>query len=186
MIWESWPWKQELLSHANNIENSVSAYSIKMTEEEYGSNEFKLERSIFYSAFIVRKLIENAKLTDHCSNYKIKTQVFLAKETEPTIRNYLGIEMGKDFKIQPSNEIEISIDKLMSELIHSFLLEWETDADGFLNAMFVSSYKNKKKRSLRIGFSDYCKAIRILANDEVTSNHYYLDPDTGKVTAKLM
>ena len=185
MIWESWPWKKELLVLANKLEELLDAYSSEQTEEEYCLTVFNLEKTIFYSAFIIRKLIENRKLTDKCSKQKIIVQVFLATDTQPSIRNTLGIEMGVDFNLEHNNSIEFPLGKLMNEIIHSFLLEWEVDSDGILKTIFISSYKNQKNRSIGLGFQDYLKAIRNIANDEVTSSQYYLDPETGKFIAKL-
>ena len=185
MIWESWPWKQELLAHANALENLLSAYSDELSEEEYYSTEFNLEKAIFYSAFIVRKLIENRKLTDDCSKQKVVVQVFLSKDTKPTIRNSSGVEMAVDFETTSSNLIELPISKLMSEIIHSFLLEWEMNSDDILQTIFISSYNNQKRRSIGLKFQDFLAVIRSVGNDEVSSSSFYLNPETGKITAKL-
>ncbi|WP_371397228.1 hypothetical protein [Fretibacter rubidus] len=185
MIWESWPWKQELLVHLKTIESSISLISIDQTEDEHNLWVFNLERAIFYSAYIVRKLIENRKLTDSCSNYKIKLSVHTAKRPNVTIHSALGFEMGQDFETQPRNIIELNIDKLMSELIHSSLLEWHSDDGESFTSMFISSYKNRNKRALKLDFSQYCKILYMVGNDEVTTSEFYLDSGSGKLEVKL-
>ena len=63
MILESHPWKQELLKHADSIDEILDNYTTTIEdEEELHLREFQLERAVFYSAYIIRKLIEQFAL----------------------------------------------------------------------------------------------------------------------------
>lgn len=72
MVYESYPWKQELLRQ----KKSIIKYN---THEEYlKPNDLAytmVERGIFYSAFIIRKLIDcNGKMSDAADNYTFRVQ----------------------------------------------------------------------------------------------------------------
>ncbi len=56
MIYESYPWKRDLLRDADIIER----WAAKKTDSEYRS--MLLEKKVFLSAFVIRKLIEDYKV----------------------------------------------------------------------------------------------------------------------------
>ncbi len=63
MIWESWPWKVELRRLSRAIK--AEAARIPSMDEVDQRSEFKLE------AFVIRKLIENKKITDKVAGYSL-------------------------------------------------------------------------------------------------------------------
>lgn len=185
MIWESWPWKQELLDHANVIGETLANYSDIETEgEDFSALEFRLERAVFYSAYIIRKLVENGKLTDTCSSQKVAVAVYKSIATEPSIRRSFGLEIGKNFESSENNKITLHLNALMSEIIHSFLLAWQSDKNGLVEGMFLSSYKNQNKRAILLKLDQYCDIIRSVGIDEVVRSHSSIDPETGTVERK--
>ena len=185
MILESWPWKQELLNHANVISETLVNYSsTDIEEEELGAMEFRLERAVFYSAYIIRKLIENGKLTDICSTQKISVSVYKSIATQPSIRKSFGLEMGRNFESFENNKITLQLDSLMSEIIHSFLLVWQRGDSGQLEGMLLSSYKNQTKRALLLKFDQLIEIIRSVGNDDVVKIDSSVDPETGEVVRK--
>lgn len=185
LILESWPWKQELLNHANVISETLVNYSsTDIEEEELGAMEFRLERAVFYSAYIIRKLIENGKLTDICSTQKISVSVYKSIATQPSIRKSFGLEMGRNFESFENNKITLQLDSLMSEIIHSFLLVWQRGDSGQLEGMLLSSYKNQTKRALLLKFDQLIEIIRSVGNDDVVKIDSSVDPETGEVVRK--
>lgn len=184
MIWESGPWKQELLEHANIIEKCIRSYSPKISERKHNRLQFKLERAIFYSVFIVRKLIENDKLTNTCSYQKIKVQRFKSKRTEASLRKSLGVEIGRDFEAFPEGEKEISIVDLLNQFIHSILLAWEINDEDVLIGMFVCSELGERKEAIQLSFAKFCEVIRSVGNDYVVLSVRFKAPETGKIISK--
>lgn len=83
-----------MLNHANIIDKTLEEYSfVDIEGERFGALEFRLERAVFYSAYIIRKLSENGKLTDICSTQKIEVAVYKSIATETSIRKSLGLEI---------------------------------------------------------------------------------------------
>ena len=67
MIYESYPWKQDLLRRRRLIQKYNSS-------ELHGKNDERaytvIEKAIFYSAFIIRKLIDcKGKVSDEVDEY---------------------------------------------------------------------------------------------------------------------
>ncbi len=59
MIHESYPWKQDLLRRKRLIQKYNNA---KMFEQEDSDTAYMIiEKAIFYSAFVIRKLIISAR-----------------------------------------------------------------------------------------------------------------------------
>lgn len=69
MILESWPWKQDLLRRKSLlIRYNTSDHLLENEERAYTT----IEKAIFYSAFIIRKLIDcGGKLSDEADKYSI-------------------------------------------------------------------------------------------------------------------
>ena len=62
MILESWPWKQDLLRRKSLLIRYNTSDHLLENEERAYTN---IEKAIFYSAFIIRKLIDcGGKLSD--------------------------------------------------------------------------------------------------------------------------
>lgn len=70
MIFESYPWKQDLRRRKNFLLKYNKADLFETNEE---STYTIIEKAIFYSAFIARKLIDcGGKLSDEAENYSMK------------------------------------------------------------------------------------------------------------------
>ena len=70
MINESYPWKQDLRKRRNLINKYNRA---ECFEKNFDATYTIIEKAIFYSAFIIRKLIDcGGKLSDESENYTLK------------------------------------------------------------------------------------------------------------------
>ena len=70
MIFESFPWKQDLRRRKNLIIKYNTAEHFKKNDD---ATYTVIEKAIFYSAFIIRKLIDcGGKLSDEAENYSLK------------------------------------------------------------------------------------------------------------------
>ncbi len=83
-MYESAPWRTELLKHALVLEE---APYWPMDEVP-----FDLERSLYYSAVVLRKLIEDGKLTDKfcAQSLSLTTHKSLAPDSSSIWRNMPG------------------------------------------------------------------------------------------------
>lgn len=145
-----------------------------------------MERSLFYSAFVIRKLMEGSKLTDRVSALKIDVSIFEAiqQQNDHILRTVGHFEFGRDYKERPSHKIQMKLSDLTSEIIHSFPLLWCCDERGFLNGFFVSSFRNEKRRLLHVPLHKYAEKIDIVANDDVLFTAIEMDPSSGNIKAE--
>ncbi len=68
MVYESYPWKQDLLRRKRLILNYNTAEHFAKNED---STYTVLEKAVFYSAFIIRKLIDcRGKLSDDADHMR--------------------------------------------------------------------------------------------------------------------
>ena len=100
------------------------------------------------------------------------------------MRDFYSLGSGRNFEDVERNRVMLRLDALMSEIIHSFLLVWKLDDEGLTQGMFLSSYKNKSKRAILLGFDRFDDILRSVAKDEVVESHFILDPKQGKFFRK--
>lgn len=157
MIHESYPWKKELAQHAKVIRTIVSKNPDKIP--------FRIERALFYSSFIVRKLIENRKITDKCSNQCLKVILF---ETEPEPVESAFRDMPGHFHLKEEADgetLRMPIDDISCEIIHSYGLIWTNDDSEKLHHAIVSSYRNQGKRAIALSLLDWASSLDNIAED---------------------
>jgi len=174
MIWESSLWKRELETQASVLNTA------KLDRDE--SVPFDVERALFYTAFIVRKLLENNKLTDGTANELVSVDVFDAKSDRSqrlSVQASGFFELGEEFDDTSKNSIQMKFGDLASEIIHSFALIWEVSEHENLVGAFVSSYRNHKKRAVHVSFNDWISLLKKIIEDEVTNVVVKVDPSTG-------
>lgn len=135
MIHESGPWKKEIESCARDL--------LPFKTDCMDDVPFKLERALFLSAFIVRKLRESHKLTDKVASQKLK--VFFHEAIDRKRLAHLrempgGLEIGEDFAGHGTSG-EASLLNVANQIIHSLALTWVVNDDGFAEGFFVCSDK---------------------------------------------
>lgn len=78
MVYESYPWKRDLLRRKNLILRYNTKNQIAKNEEAAYS---VIEKGIFYSAFIIRKLIDCAgKTSDEVNRYQLTTEAVMPRK----------------------------------------------------------------------------------------------------------
>ncbi|MFC6196856.1 hypothetical protein [Ponticaulis profundi] len=179
MLTETALWKTELSSLKTNL------LSVSIADDE--SVLFSLERSLYYSALVVRKLLENRRLTDKLAMHELSVSVFRARpenvsEVIRTATRYF--EIGKDFDENPENKIRLKLSKICSEIIHSFALIWALDESGSIDSVIVSSHINQNDRAILLSLSDWETILQSIVDDEVLEVDVRRDSKTGKVVRR--
>jgi hypothetical protein len=161
MISESYPWKRDLLRDADIIER----WAAKKTNSEY--RFMLLEKKIFLSAFVVRKLIEDRKLTDAIKEYSISCRVFPARGTDVDIMNWHHIDEHYDLSSQ--QRADTNIKSIASQIIHNliFIFEFIKEGSSPISGFVVASDWGKDKQLYGVTLTDYLIAIRSVGNDWV-------------------
>ena len=146
-MYESSPWKEDL----KRRRQLLLQYN---TKEHFEKDEDKaytvIEKAIFYSAFIIRKLLDcNGKMSDEADQYAIKVTEW--KPTRKITVMHRWPREGK-FDWEEGKTKNVLGNKVCNWLIHSFVFFTEVNEDGTIESFFVSSdYDNN---------SDYLQKAR--------------------------
>lgn len=178
MIAESYPWKRDLLRDADIIER----WAAKKTDSEYRS--MLLEKKVFLSAFVVRKLIEDYKLTDNIKEHSIPCRVYPARGTDVDIMNWYKIDEHYDLSSQ--QRADISIKSVVSQIIHNlvFMFEFIEERSSPISGFVVASDWGKDKQLYGVTLTDYLSAMRLVGNDWVKEQRAERTKDGWKISQR--
>lgn len=189
MIWESEPWKKELRKFSELIK-TISDQEIQYCEESKEDHQnpfFELEKSLFLSGFILRKLIENKKITRRVSDAFILLEAFDALPNVETVVSYITnplYDVQRRYDLKNPQEFRCSAHDLAGEIIHSFGLAWVVSEDGRVDGLYLCSYKNEKKRALFLPIGTYVRVLNRIADDEAVGMRVWKKP-SGKYGTEI-
>lgn len=181
MIYESFPWKQDLKKQIKLILKYNNTKKILSDEEKSFS---LVEKAIFYSAFIVRKLMDcPTKLSDDACQYSIGVKKIRPLKSI-NLRCYWPEVDSHDWENESS--ITIRARSICNFLIHSYVFFFEFDEEFGIKSFYVSSDYDKNKTLYKISMSDWIRYIDFIATDSVVSATLIYDDKTKeyKCTAK--
>ncbi len=176
MIRESYPWKRDLLRDADIIER----WAAKKTDSEYRS--MLLEKKVFLSAFVIRKLIEDHKITDQITECSILCRVYPARGTEVDIMNWHDID--EHYDLSSEQRADINIKSFANQIIHNlvFMFEGSEERSSPISGFVVASDRGKDKQLYGVTLSAYLSAMRSVGNDWVTELHAERIKDGWKIS----
>jgi len=171
VIYESWFWKRELIDLIGQLE-AWSPKQAESWEEDHWSGEanFRLERSIFFSALAVRRLVESHKISDSLLKRNITFTTFPASIKGPTkITHFKGADdllAEYDFgKPEPQSFLP---HRLVSEVVHSMTLEFYiNDTEDTVEGFFLSSEFNNYKRLIDVPSRKWLDFLNTVIVDNV-------------------
>lgn len=180
MIHESAQWKAEIKRHRDLI----LRWRVKMQLERAF---FYVERGIFISAFCVRKLIENRKVTDSLARRSVAVKCMPAKMqvSKSVVDSFGSPDILKLYDFGSYSNYSISVYELMSQFIHSHAIGYGCDESDRLDEVIVASYKISDEKAYIIGIDDFCDILSIVLENEI--NEYSSNLDEGgrvKLTVK--
>lgn len=170
MIFESGPWKEDLLSyHSKIIEYSSSKY-FQNDDEDSDKAYSILEKSIFYSAFVIRKLVDSkTKLSDEADHYALKVEMVESRRHFDNLHNWIS-ENSHDWD-KPKKQTKQGKD-VCSWLIHSLIFEFAFYDDGqSVEGFFVSSDLDSDKCLYHVTLNDWLSYIDFIRLDDVSELH---------------
>jgi hypothetical protein len=179
MIYESTPWRAELGRHRH----SISTWA-KKTHTRRGYTQ--VEKGIFLSAFVMRKLIENRKVTDRIRNKVMRCKSHRAfQPLSDRVSRFHGIfAIDREYDLSKAVDVQLSLFDLASEIMHSYVFDPKLDDKGEFIEFFINSYRNRDDRVLSVNLAAYCEAIDLVISDKVESIKVWKDPMTGRVHAE--
>ncbi|MGB2931932.1 MAG: hypothetical protein WBE08_08850 [Methyloceanibacter sp.] len=171
VIFESWFWKRELFGHLSAFIAWGPKQIAEYRKDKWGGEScFQLERSIFYAALAMRRLIDSHKVTDALRTRTSRLPIYRSlKEGPHTARSILGsVDILEHFDFANPESEAFSPYKLSSEILHSFTFEFiSNDAEDDISSILVASEKNQFSRAVEIGKDQWIALLNAFIEDEV-------------------
>ena len=162
MIHESHPWEKQILADADVI----CRWAAKSTAPD--RRYMILERKIFVSAFSMRKLIENNKLTDRTKKLAVPCRAYPFRGTHIDFLNFHRLD--EHYNFSKEKRVSMNIKSLANQIIHSRIFHWQITEDcsrSPVSDFLVSSDHAMKKALYAISINDYISALRAIGKDVV-------------------
>ena len=169
MIHESYPWKQDLLRRKRlilkyncvNLLSDDSAYTV-------------IEKAVFYSAFIIRKLIDcRVKVSDEVDAYKFTLKGFRPRKNVDVMHRWPD-ENSHDWEHETTACTKLG-KAVCNWLIHPHIFFFGVDEDGKIDSFFVSSDYDRNKMLYRIELKDWIAYMEFVGNDCIVSMNMHSD-----------
>ena len=171
MIFESYPWRLQLLDIKEEIQDINTKENI---ESNYEYTRFILEKDIFLSAFIIRKLIDcKSKVIDKLRDYTFKVRTYQPIKRVDFFHRWSG---DGCFDLEKSSEIHVNEKLICNSLIHSYVFWTELkEENGPVQGFYVSSDKDRNKILYRVNMEDYIGFLNLAVNSEVLDQEIKFD-----------
>lgn len=171
MIFESYPWKKDLLRRKNQIIRYNSKEQFKKNDKVAYT---AIEKGIFYSAFVIRKLVDcKVKLSNDADKYQMQVKVVKSLKKFNILHRWPD-ENSHDWKNGITKTVQGK--DICNWLIHSYIFNIiENDKSNFpVDSFMVSSDYDKNKFLYIVTLNDWLKYIDFIANDSIVemSMHY--------------
>ena len=172
MIYESYPWKQDLFKQKQLIIKYNTAERLSKNDV---ATYTAIEKGIFYSAFIIRKLIDCAsKMSNEAVNYALKVG-----EIKP-IRN---IDLMHRWPEKNSHDweneriITTKGKNVCNWLIHSYMFFLIYGEDECVEGFCVSSDYDRNKSLYRITLEEWFRYMDFIAMDDIISMNIHFSKE---------
>jgi len=181
MIWESWPWKNELLKSALYLET-------RMTNQKRWpeSSLVKLEKTIMTGFYSIRKLKEANKLSTSTPDYHLTLHSYECKKTFANCMNWH--RLTEFYNLDSAKTETRNLSFICDQIIHSFVFSPLFDEDNRLFAVYFTSDRGRKKRLLEISIAQVIEVFNLVGNDYPNHSTSVLDPKNNdyKVTSSMI
>lgn len=168
MIYDSYSWKQDLMARKRTI--------IKYNNPVFLSEDSAhicniIEKSIFYSAFIIRKLVDcKVKVSDDVDKYAFNVYCISPKK-HINLLNRLPDYDNYDWKTIKVEQVQGC--KICNWLIHSYVfLLYYYEGQDKIEGFYVSSDYDRNKILYDIKLKDWLKYMEFVAKDDIVFSRF--------------
>ena len=175
-------WKAELAVYAKQIETT------EVLRSSPDDDLFLAERPIMYSAFILRKLIEDKAVTDSLASRSVDVHAY------PSTRNgravFLEVMLGQlevqnEFDLNAPFDLRVSYYDLASEIVHADGFIWISE-DEPVQSFGVFSYRNFLNRMILVPKRLILEVIGRVVEDKPTRWINAENLQTGRITRHVL
>lgn len=155
MIFESAPWKALLARDAE----LVGRWAVKAPTDR---RTFLIERKLFLSAYAIRKLAEDHKLST--ATLSASVAVRLARPLKP---GFSGVLHWIDRYFDLANPVRHTLNwrRVLNMMIHSSTFAEAVDDEGRVTGFLVTSDKEVGRGLIQVELNDFLKLMRAVSDD---------------------
>lgn len=185
MIFESSIYKIDIEKEVKKIKKIVSQKNTFCTDKE----SFEIEKFVFVTAFLIRKLIESGKISDELEKEVFKVQYVSVVDHDAIYDcfNKNDIENNYDLcSLKKCTGDKFNLKKLMGILIHThifYILEEKPASKRKIKIAFNSDWT--KENLYVMDVLDYLKICKLVYNDNIVSAAYGLKKPQDKFRSIL-
>jgi hypothetical protein len=175
MIHESYPWKDDLLENANEIERACANHT--GSEDRY----LILEKMVFISAFIMRKLLDSNKLSSIFETVTVTcTEHIFKSEKVDNKREYQDFVSDELYDFDNPTEEQVKLRKILGIIIHSNIFSIAAGEDEAIEGFFVNSEVSRQEGLWLIGFPPFISLMRRVGEDYPAVSRAVYDIDKNE------
>lgn len=173
MIYESGPWRNDLIRFARSLEQA------RKRKWPTDAQSWRIERDIMYGFFAIRKLLESYKLTSVTDADRRGWTAYPAfKHREVPRHKRQDIETFYDLG-RPTKAV-LSVSELANQVIHSHIFIHRVDAKERLLGVWVASDRFHRKQLLYLEAWRIAKLYMRVAQDQPRSRGWRYDATMDK------
>lgn len=169
MIWESRPWKTQLVRDAARLRRLGNT---RIDAEDCEKELFQLERQVFIAAYTMRKLWESGKLS---SDWNHKRFVCLRspirnKEDIPDKLNWHHID--RHYDLATCSTVTMKPDEFCDRIIHSFVFTPCIGDEGTIESFYFTSDTMRRHAIWMVGLGEVADLMTATGKDYPSSAHF--------------
>jgi len=168
MIFESHVWKDELAQDLRAVMRRIQKAKVSGEEKAFERAAVTIEKFVFTSAFIIRKLVEAQKLSDEFETTSVSIQAFQRINHGRPIHFINRHYFDEFYDLDKPHKVTLSTINLCNAFIHSFVFVVDLgDNASAIDGLFFNSDKSKDKEVFYITLDDFFKIVQDAIKDEI-------------------
>jgi hypothetical protein len=184
-MWQSGPWKLELGRLIRRCEDTYVQMS-RMREQTWWEDAvqtMQMEKAVFLSAFITRKLVDSERLSMQVEATTLRVEAFLARDPDIAPRPDNWENLDRFYDLDKGHARDVQMRQLVNWIIHSFafIVEVRSDhASGHVPVAFwCNSDRTRVKEILRVPWVEYKRLLTAVQEDDVVEMQTLRDGKGG-------
>lgn len=179
--WESYPWKNELATQAERVEQHFAEVLVDDFEGDW-SPLHMLERALALSAFAMRRMIEKRLVTEELRTRSYPFTTYLAADAyRAPFHGSTGGYVFDNYKLGEPAAQRLRLAELANEIIHSSQLLVIYGPSNPSTGLLIASDWKMQKRIIHLTIEEFRNSVGAVLNDRVTSATDSWDPETNTV-----
>jgi hypothetical protein len=170
MIHDSQVWKEVLLAELRGLREYLAKAQASRRSDVKERALVRVEKFVFISAFVMRKLFEVKKISDEIARSELSVRSFARNSLSGRIHRMNWDRINLHYHLDRPMSKKVLVRTLCNQLIHSAVfLCHSNDEDGAIEGFYVTSDEQKETGLLYVGLKIYCDVVERVISDEIVS-----------------